>query len=77
MGNKKKFFKIDLVFFHLGLILSRFMKVAIVHDWLTGMRGGERCLEGFCELFPDADIYTLFHIPGGVSNLIEKHFIKR
>ena len=35
------------------------MRVAIVHDWLTGMRGGERCLEVFCELFPDADVYTL------------------
>ena len=28
-------------------------RVALVHDWLTGMRGGERCLEVFCELFPD------------------------
>ena len=29
------------------------MKVALIHDWLTGMRGGERCLEVFCELFPE------------------------
>ena len=47
------------------------MKVALVHDWLTGMRGGERCLEVFCELFPDADLYTLLHIPGTVSPRIE------
>ena len=47
------------------------MKVALVHDWLTGMRGGERCLEAFCELFPDADLYTLLHIPGTVSPRIE------
>jgi glycosyltransferase involved in cell wall biosynthesis len=47
------------------------MKVALVHDWLTGMRGGERCLEVFCELFPDADLYTLFHVPGSVSPRIE------
>ena len=47
------------------------MKVALVHDWLTGMRGGEKCLEVFCELFPDADLYTLFHIPGSVSPRIE------
>ncbi len=33
------------------------MKVAIAHDWLTGMRGGEKCLEVFCELFPDAVIF--------------------
>jgi glycosyltransferase involved in cell wall biosynthesis len=48
------------------------MKVALIHDWLTGMRGGERCLEVFCELFPQADLYTLLHIPGSVSPLIEK-----
>ena len=34
-------------------------KVALVHDWLTGMRGGEKVLEAICELYPDAPIYTL------------------
>jgi glycosyltransferase involved in cell wall biosynthesis len=48
------------------------VKVALVHDWLTGMRGGERCLEVFCELFPDADLYTLLHVPGSVAPLIER-----
>ena len=43
------------------------MRVAIVHDWLTGMRGGEKCLEVFCELFPNADLYSLIHVPGRVS----------
>ncbi len=52
------------------------MKVAIVHDWLTAMRGGERCLEVFCELFPDADILTLVHVRGAVSPTIEKHPIR-
>ncbi len=47
------------------------MRVALVHDWLTGMRGGERCLEVFCGLFPEADLYTLLHVPGSVSPLIE------
>jgi len=46
------------------------MKVALVHDWLTGMRGGEKCLEVFCELFPAADLYTLFYIPTRVSPII-------
>lgn len=46
------------------------MRVAIVHDWLTGMRGGERCLEVFCELFPDADLYTLIYLPDRVSPAI-------
>ena len=36
------------------------MRVALVHDWLTGMRGGEKCLEVFCELFPDADLFDGF-----------------
>jgi len=48
------------------------MKVALVHDWLTGMRGGERCLEVFCELFPDADLFTLLHVPGSVTPAIER-----
>ena len=42
-----------------------------MHDWLTGMRGGERCLEVFCELFPDAPLFTLLHVPGSVSPVIE------
>lgn len=52
------------------------MRVAIIHDWLTGMRGGERCLEIFCELFPEADLYTLLHIPGSVSPIIERMAIQ-
>lgn len=51
------------------------MKVALVHDWLTGMRGGEKCLEVFCEMFPEADLFTLLHIPGQVSPTIERHRI--
>jgi glycosyltransferase involved in cell wall biosynthesis len=47
------------------------MKIALVHDWLTGMRGGEKCLEVLCELFPDAPIYTLLHNKGSMSPLIE------
>ncbi|MBI1845728.1 MAG: glycosyltransferase [Candidatus Rokubacteria bacterium] len=48
------------------------MRVALVHDWLTGMRGGERCLEVFCELFPAADLYTLVHVPGSVTPVVER-----
>ncbi len=35
------------------------MKVALIHDWLNGMRGGEKILEVLCELFPQATIHTL------------------
>jgi glycosyltransferase involved in cell wall biosynthesis len=51
------------------------MKIAIIHDWLTGMRGGEKCLEVLCKLYPSADIFTLLHIPGKVSPAIESHRI--
>ena len=52
------------------------MKVALVHDWLTGMRGGEKVLEVFCELFPHAHLYTLLHNKGSVSNAIENMDIR-
>lgn len=48
------------------------MRVALVHDWLTGMRGGEKALEAICEIHPDADLFTLLHVPGSVSPLIER-----
>ncbi len=48
------------------------MKIALVHDWLTGMRGGEKCLEVLCRNFPEAQVYTLLHIPGTTSPAIER-----
>jgi glycosyltransferase involved in cell wall biosynthesis len=50
-------------------------RVALVHDWLLGMRGGEKVLEGLCELYPQADIFTLLHGKGAVSDRIERHRI--
>jgi len=47
------------------------MRVALVHDWLTGMRGGEKVLRALCELLPGADIFTLFHAPGSCDPQIE------
>ena len=52
------------------------MKVALVHDWLTGMRGGEKCLEVFCDIFPDADLYTLICKKNSLSSSINKMHIK-
>ncbi len=51
-------------------------KVALIHDWLTGMRGGERCLEALCGLFPRADIFTLLHVKGSASKTIEERRIR-
>jgi glycosyltransferase involved in cell wall biosynthesis len=52
------------------------LRVALVHDWLTGMRGGEKCLEVLCRAFPEAQLYTLIHRPGSVSPAIESMKIR-
>lgn len=46
-------------------------QVVLLHDWLTGFRGGERVLEAFCELYPKAPIYTLLHERGSTSPVLE------
>ena len=51
------------------------MRVLCSHDWLTGMRGGEKCLEIIADLFRVSDIYTLVHKKGSVSPLIESKSI--
>src|SRR4030065_634163 len=47
------------------------IKVALVHDWLTGQRGGEKVLEVLAEIFPRAPIFTLFHFKGSQAEIIE------
>jgi glycosyltransferase involved in cell wall biosynthesis len=51
-------------------------RVVLVHDWLTGMRGGEKVLESLCRMFPDADLVTLVHQRGAVSPLIERRRVR-
>ncbi len=51
------------------------IRVAVVHDWLTGMRGGEAVLESILGLFPQAELFTLFHFPGAMSEAIESRTI--
>jgi glycosyltransferase involved in cell wall biosynthesis len=51
------------------------IKTAIVHDWLSGMRGGEKVLSAILELYPDSDLFTLLHNPGSVSDFIENRHI--
>ncbi len=48
------------------------LKIVLVHDWLTGMRGGEKCLEVLCRHFPDAPLFTLLHRRGSTSPAIER-----
>ena len=49
------------------------MKVAIIHYWLVGMRGGEKVIEALCELYPQADIFTHVYVPELVSETIRRH----
>ncbi len=48
------------------------MSVALVHDWLTGMRGGEKVLDAIAELYPDGTLHTLLHVRGTVSPSLER-----
>lgn len=52
------------------------LKVALIHDWLTGMRGGEKCLEVLCSFFPQAMLFTIYHKKGAMSPIIENMKIR-
>ncbi len=47
------------------------MRVALIHDWLTGLRGGERVLDELLRVWPDADVFTLVHVPGATTARID------
>jgi glycosyltransferase involved in cell wall biosynthesis len=51
------------------------LKVALVHDWLTGMRGGEAVLEAISELFPNAPLYSLIAFPEKLSPALKSREI--
>lgn len=42
-------------------------RVALVHDFLLDLRGGERVFLALCDLFPDADIFTAVYDPDGTE----------
>ncbi|MCE9500509.1 MAG: glycosyltransferase family 4 protein, partial [Leptospira sp.] len=51
------------------------MKVAIIHDWLTGMRGGELVLDSLLKIFPGAELFTLIYNKGKLNERIENRII--
>ena len=51
-------------------------RVAIIHYWLVGMRGGERVLERLIGLFPEADIFTHVYAPDAVSDIIRSRRVR-
>lgn len=50
-------------------------RIAVIHDWLTGMRGGESVLEAILDLYPQAEIFTLVCDPTKISEKIKRHQI--
>jgi glycosyltransferase involved in cell wall biosynthesis len=51
-------------------------QIALVHDWLTGFRGGEKCLAVLCRHFPNAPLYTLLHARASLPDVIERMDIR-
>ena len=45
-------------------------RIAIVHDWIVSMRGGERVLESLCRLYPRAPVFTLRYDQRAISATI-------
>ena len=52
------------------------MRIAIVHYWLVGMRGGEKVVEALCRMYPEADIFTHVYDPRAVSSTISSHNVQ-
>jgi glycosyltransferase involved in cell wall biosynthesis len=48
------------------------LRCAVVHDWLTGQRGGEHVLEAVLDLLPGADLHCVTHVKGAVSPALEQ-----
>jgi glycosyltransferase involved in cell wall biosynthesis len=51
------------------------LKVALIHYWLVGMRGGEKVLEELCAIFPQAEIFTHVVAPAAISPALRAHKI--
>lgn len=49
------------------------LRVALVHDWLNGMRGGEKVLETIGRIFPESPIFTLLALPENLSAELRRH----
>ena len=49
------------------------MKIALVHYWFYGMRGGEKVVKEILRLYPEADIFTHLFIPENLDEEILKH----
>lgn len=50
------------------------MSLAFIHDWIVGLRGGERCLLAFLKLYPGSKVYSMFYKKNKSHQLIDKSF---
>lgn len=57
------------------------MRTALLHYWLTNMRGGEKVLAELAAMLPDADVFTHAFVPDGVppfaARRVRETFIAR
>ena len=47
------------------------MTVALLHYWLTNVRGGEKVLAALGEMFPKADVFTHAYVPGNMEGMFD------
>ncbi|MDR1396882.1 MAG: glycosyltransferase [Desulfarculales bacterium] len=52
------------------------LRVSLAHDWLITMRGGEKVLQALMELFPSANLYTLFRTLNPMTSFIAGRSLK-
>jgi len=48
------------------------LKIALVHEYLVKLGGGERVLKALVDLFPKADIFTIVHDPKVVYKILKR-----
>ena len=48
------------------------LKIALVHEYLVKLGGGERVLKALVDLFPQADIFTIVHDPKMVYKILKR-----
>ena len=51
------------------------MKPALLHYWLTNMRGGEKVLAALGEMLPTADIFTHSYVCGNMEGMFDGHMV--
>ena len=47
------------------------LRINLIHDWLTGLRGGEKCLDVLARAWPHARLNTLIHRLGKTTPAID------